>query len=253
MTANSIFQQATIGIDIVALIADVFVDVKRHVPVLFGSQFPIFVDFKPVARHQLANSIVEGLGAREIAERQILGQRRSMEFRRNLRVSENHLDFRTEQKSPWNQPVIEGLDSQAVPRDEQPPRTPIPDRKRKHTAQFLNAFRAILLVKMNDGFRVAMRTEAVAARDQPFPQNLVIVNFAVEDYPDRPVLIADGLVASDQVDDAEAPHSQSDAAFRVDSLIVRPTVRHRCAHTPQDVIANLRVSPKLKDASNSTH
>jgi hypothetical protein len=81
----------------------------------------------------------------------------------------------------------------------------------------------------------------------------VIVDFTIEDNPNRAVLIADGLVAGDQVNDAQAPHSESDAAVRVNTLIVRTAMSHRGTHPAQDVLANRGLFPELHDARNSTH
>ena len=46
----------------------------------------------------------------------------------------------------------------------------IPDGERKHAPQMLNAVSPVLLVEMNDGFGIAMRTIAMATGDQMFTQ-----------------------------------------------------------------------------------
>ncbi len=48
---------------------------------------------------------------------------------------------------------------------------------------------------MNDGFRIGIRPEGVTARDQIVAQLFIVVDFAVENDPDRSVFIRDGLMS----------------------------------------------------------
>jgi len=55
---------------------------------------------------------------------------------------------------------------------------------------------------MNDRFGVGLRRELVTALQQFGTQFGVVVNFAVEQHPDRAVLIGHRLVPTGQVDNA---------------------------------------------------
>jgi hypothetical protein len=53
----------------------------------------------------------------------------------------------------------------------------------------------------------------MASRLKILPQILVIVNFTIENDPNTPVFVTEGLVTGLDVDDAEAAHGQSDVFF----------------------------------------
>ena len=70
------------------------------------------------------------------------------------------------------------------------------------------------------------------------PQLLVVVDLAVEDDPDRAVLVRDRLVAAVEIDDAEAAHAERDAVADVHTLIVGAAMRHGAAHGANLVLVN---------------
>src|SRR5262249_28697533 len=81
-----------------------------------------------------------------------------------------------------------------------------------------------------DGFRVAVASELVPAAFEFLAQFAEVVDFAVENRPDRPVFVKDRLMPACRIDDAQAPHSQAAAALCEHAFIVRATVHHRLAH-----------------------
>jgi len=68
----------------------------------------------------------------------------------------------------------------------------------------LDASFAILFEEVDDRFRVAVGAVLMAFGDQGLAQGAVVVDFAVEDDPERAIFVGDGLVAGFEVDDAEA-------------------------------------------------
>src|SRR5690606_4961552 len=98
----------------------------------------------------------------------------------------------------------ERLDAGAVPREEQPFTGRVPDGKGEHAAQVPDDVIPILLVAVDDGLGVAARGEAVALRFQVRAKLMVVVDLAIEDDVDRPVLVGDRLLAPGNVDDAES-------------------------------------------------
>ena len=84
---------------------------------------------------------------------------------------------------------------------------------------------------MDNDFRIALTGEAVPLLFQLPPEFLKVVDLAIGDQPDRPVLVADGLAALlAQVDDGQAPVAQRDALGAVFPLLVRPPVRQTLGH-----------------------
>src|ERR1022692_3331532 len=83
---------------------------------------------------------------------------------------------------------------------------------------------------MNDRLCVRVRVEPVSPALQLLPQIREVINFPVEDDPNRLVLVVDRLVAASDVDDAQAAHSQAHAAFGIDPLVVRTAMDERLAH-----------------------
>ena len=61
----------------------------------------------------------------------------------------------------------------------------------------------------------------------------VVVDLAVEDDPDRAILVRHGLLAAVEVDDAQPAHAEPHAVAEVDALLVGSSMGHRPAHGPQ--------------------
>ena len=93
MTVHSLFEHFTIGLNVVALIADRLHARSIKVPVLLDLEFATLIHFQPMPWHQLKNSVVERFFAREITESQILGERREMKIRAKPTVRQNDFDF----------------------------------------------------------------------------------------------------------------------------------------------------------------
>src|SRR5580658_1476098 len=72
---------------------------------------------------------------------------------------------------------------------------------------------------MNEDFGVAVRRESMPGALQPGAELVVIIDLAVEDYVDRAVLIANGLWAATDINDAEPLHPHR--AARLDEIAGR--------------------------------
>ena len=70
----------------------------------------------------------------------------------------------------------------------------IPDRDGEVTVESVQTIRAILLIQMQDNFRVTMRSKLVTFSFQVSAQLNVIENLAVENNPQRFVFVGDGLL-----------------------------------------------------------
>jgi hypothetical protein len=81
----------------------------------------------------------------------------------------------------------------------------------------------------------------------------VIVNFSVENDPDGTVFVADGLMASGKIDDAEAAHAEPNPALGEEAIVVGTAMGHHVAHTSQNARIDSCVCTEFKYSSNSTH
>jgi hypothetical protein len=98
---------------------------------------------------------------------------------------------------------VQGLDAEAVARREEQLFARIPEDEGVFAAQFAQAFDAHIFVQMQQDFAVGPRTESVAARFETGTNPFEVVELAVYDDMNRAVFVAQGLVTSGEVDDAE--------------------------------------------------
>src|SRR5215469_1949953 len=166
---------------------------------------------------------------------------------------EQNLNFRTEKEFLCGFGVVQRLNAQPIARDEQGLTPAIPNGKGEHATQALDALFSILLIKVKDGFGVAFGAVGVAGGDELLAQRGMVVDFAIEHDPERVVFITERLMASREIDDAQAPHANPGTAFRVDAFIVRAAMRHYGAHAAQKSSVRCRFSAKPYDSRDSTH
>jgi hypothetical protein len=100
--------------------------------------------------------------------------------------------------------VVERLDPEPVARKDEPPPARVPDRRGEHPAQPFGECVAVFLVEVEKHLRVAARAKAVAGTLELAAELAVVVDLAVLDDMQRPVLVSDRLVAGREVDDREA-------------------------------------------------
>ncbi len=137
----------------------------------------------------------------------------------------------------------------------------IPDREGEHPAQLLEALRALLLVEVDDDFRVGVGAEPVPLRDERRAKLLEIVNLAVEDDPDRAVLVRERLVPLGQVNDAQPAVAESDAArsaldFEIAEMeprVIGPAMRKRIAHARDVRLSEAGRAVQPDDSADAAH
>src|SRR6266853_1656526 len=114
-----------------------------------------------------------------------------------------------------------------------------------------------LLVAVHQNLGIAAGLETMSPPFEFGAQDAVVVDLAVEDGPDRPVLVAHRLVAGMQVDDGEAPVAEPAETVGGAPLPfpVRPPSADRRQHLPGDVSRNrcgiLRTQSQI--TSNPAH
>ena len=102
--------------------------------------------------------------------------------------------------------------------------------EREHPLELFHAFRAQLLVEVNDHLGVAVRPERVAAALEAAPQLPVVVDLAVQDNRHRAVLVVDRLIARLEVDHPEALNPQPHLGIEVNAARVRSAMLLGRAH-----------------------
>src|SRR5262249_38046751 len=125
-----------------------------------------------------------------------------------IRRLEQRLDLRSEVHAPADYSVVQRLDADAIARQQQGSRPLVPDRQTEHAAEPRDGIRSPLLIGVDDRFRVGGRVEAMSGRLELAPQLAEVVDLAVEDDPDRPILVVNRLMPGRQVDDAQTPHAE---------------------------------------------
>src|SRR6516165_4568430 len=125
------------------------------------------------------------------------------------RMLEQCLGLRSERYATGNAGEIERLDAQPIACEHKPSATRVPQCDREHPVELVQKVEAAVLVQMDEYFSVGMVCgEPVSGTLQRFAQLHVIVDLAVEDDRDGPILVEHRLVARCHVDDREAPHAQ---------------------------------------------
>ena len=71
-------------------------------------------------------------------------------------------------------------------------------------------------------------------------QLAIVVDLAVEDHGNTFVFVINRLLASDEIDDRQAPHAQGHAVAYHIAFRVRPAMNHAVAHRVQKLIRAVR-------------
>ena len=85
------------------------------------------------------------------------------------------------------------------------------------------------------------------------PQLEVVEDLAVEDDPQRLVLVADRLLARAEVDDAEARVPEPDVFVKVDAELVGTAVADRAQHGTQGGLSRRRSSAEVAESDDAAH
>src|SRR6185437_10942236 len=120
-----------------------------------------------MARRQLPDALEERLLSGHVASGEELRNRGHVERGTARHPREDRLDLGPEEELPVGHRVVEGLDAQPIPRQEEALAGLIPESEGEHALQTLDAPVALLLVEMEDRLRVAAGAVAVSGDDPP--------------------------------------------------------------------------------------
>jgi hypothetical protein len=106
---------------------------------------------------------------------------------------------------------------------------------------------------MNNDFGVAVGAEAMAAAFELGAKVEEVVDLAVVNDLGAAVFVEDGLMASGEVDDAEAAHAETGAVGDVESLIVGAAVDDLLAHVVHESFGDVALASCAHYSGDSTH
>src|SRR5207302_6433875 len=134
-------------------------------------------------------------------------------FARNSGMLQERLDLRCEDEKVFSGVVVHGFDAKAVSNQEKTFLPAVPNCECEHAAKVFHALDAVLLVGVDNGFRVGAGSELVAARDQIRRKIGEVVDFAVKDNHNGAVFIENRLLAAAESDNAQAAMPQADVGL----------------------------------------
>src|SRR5262249_52503942 len=188
-----------------------------------------------MAAGQLLHSVEDRVRRRHIFEREITRERSEVQPGRAARVLEEGLELGAEKERVSDFGVIQRLLPEPVARKHELALPLVPERERKHPVQALDACLSVLLVKVDDHFRIRAGRESVAAGFEISSKLPEVVDLAVEDELHRSIFVRDRLITRLEIDDGQAPEAEpyADAIVLLaekESVVVRPAVAQNCSH-----------------------
>src|SRR5215813_11505772 len=106
---------------------------------------------------------------------------------------------------------------------------------------------------MRQEFGVAMAAERVALDHQVGAHLRIIEQLAVEDDGDAAVLVALGLLAIEQADDAEPAIGELQSGPLEEAVLVRAAMEHGPRHAPHDHRIDRRLLTQMQNARDAAH
>ncbi len=236
-------------------LGDRIVEGEAHIPVLArlgdGLAAP---DRERVRRRQLGGARIDGARLRNVAEREILFDRKRIELAPEARMGQQRLELGAEDEQPVGQQrVMKRLHAEPVAREEQRLPVAVPQREGEHAAEALDAGFAPLLPGMDDHLGIAPGVKAVAALGELGNQLLVVVDLAVEHDHHAAVLVEQRLLARGQIDDGQPPMAEAEPRLEVQPALVGSAVVLRLVHARDEIARDRPRALQVHDADDAAH
>jgi hypothetical protein len=100
--------------------------------------------------------------------------------------------------------------------------------------QIVDEFGSFLLVEVDNYLRICAGGEPVAPAFEVAPKLAVVVDLAVQYHRHRPVLVGDGLVSRDEIDNAQTLDPKANARGNVNTSGVRSAVLNGSTHVMEE-------------------
>jgi len=161
------------------------------------------VSQRVVSWRHLENLAENGARGERAPEGENLVQRRGVNLSPHAARRQQGLDLRPENQRSVSHSVIQRADAQPVAGQEQFTPAFIPDGDGELSVEMPETVGAKVLVEVNDNLGIRRGAEAMSPRLQLWPELDVVENLAVEDDPQRLILVGYGLRAGGEVNDAQ--------------------------------------------------
>ena len=133
--------------------------------------------------------------------------------------------------TPGHTRKIERLYAQSIARQNEAPPPRIPQREGKHPVQMVQKVEAMFLVKMYEHLGIGVISgEMVAGVSQDVAQLNMIVNFAIENDRDGPILVEHRLLPGRNIDDCQATHAERDVGPLPIADVIRSAMAQALGH-----------------------
>ena len=166
------------------------------------------------------------------------------------RAGQEALDLRREDEAPIEPDVIERLDPEVVPGEDQlrPGAALVEEGRGEHAVEAREARRPVQLVRLENDFGVGVGVERAASRLELRAQLAVVVDLAVVGQVQAPAGGRHRLVAMGQIEDRQAAVGDRSPRRDVCAVVVRPAVAQGGGEGGQQ----LRVGP-AHEACDAAH
>ena len=189
---------------------------------------------------------------RDVVVREVVVQGLAIDLPRDA-IGEERFELGAEYQPIAQRRVVERLDAEPVTDEHEGLSRLVPQRDGEHSPEVMDEVRTVLLVEMDDRFRIGIGGETVPAGLQIRSELPIIVDLAVEDDPDRPILVRNRLMAAGDVDDAEPAHPEAHGAVHVDAFVVGTPVNDGLTHRPDDSRLDLLVPVVIELSGDAAH
>ena len=152
---------------------------------------------------QLGDSPKNRARVRHVLIRQILVEGLRVDLARHARHFQQALQLAGEQQPAGLVPINERLLSQPIAGEDQLLPLGVPKGQGEHAVQMRDELRPFLLVEVDDGLGIAMGAKLVAGAFEPAAEVAEVVDFTVENDPDRAVFVREGLLPTCHVDNGK--------------------------------------------------
>ena len=204
-----------------------------------------------MTRRKAPDTGEEGTRRRDVTKREIRRNRARIRVTRNVGVDEHPFDLAGEHERVPGGPVVERLLAEPIARQDQAFSAGIPHREREHALEPAGQlFRRAFLGQVGDHLRVASGCESVATALETAPELAEVVDLAVEDNADRPVLGRDRGIAVLEVDDGEPVLADRAATADERTVGIRASVALTRKLSSDDLA---RGGPRPHEPCDSTH
>ena len=106
---------------------------------------------------------------------------------------------------------------------------------------------------MDNYLGIAARTEHMAQRHEFSHQRLEIIDLAVIDDADRPILVVKRLIPAREVDDRQAAVAEPDARRKMKAVAVRPAMTEDVGHASQQRSIDLGTPAVVENTCYAAH